>query len=601
MSKNTLSRRACLSQLLKKDDLVEHLQCAACDKLLYNAFQTSHGCRLCGPCIENHLGKLDPKSSCICPGKTDACCKPIDGEPLPKISMKHPDFAITPDNATRNEVNRLKATCPNSDCGEAMPLKQIDKHLGDCLYQNVVCEKCGCGLIRKLLDEHREKFCSERPVTCEYCNRELSYREMQSGHLDLKMDTCCSQYRTACPFCSEVGPFSRAELENEHKFSCIGYPRNCSFQRLNCSFYDSKEKIENHEKSLDGMHLHMKLFEKFLFDNKDDCEDVNEKTRPSGYGRNFARTAVAFVNESGQFSNEGDENLSSREEVDEVRNQIAKMQTIYTQLQKEFQDSTKTLARSQKTLASLFEKFKRLQLQSAIRFENVLKIESMAEALGGINNISKTMLSIKESVSRHDDLIRNLQSNRPTADRTSDTHTISSSAGAEQSKKNQLETPSYNGRLIWKIDNYFRRKQEAARREKLSFYSPAFYTSRYGYKMCARIYLNGDGTAENDAISLFFVLMKGEYDDLLAWPFTCKVTLTAINLKHPNKSKVDTFKPDTSSNSFMQPTSDMNIASGCPRFATHSELEGGDFITKDNSLYIKVVVDTSDLRDPSET
>lgn len=54
----------------------------------------------------------------------------------------------------------------------------------------------------------------------------------------------------------------------------------------------------------------------------------------------------------------------------------------------------------------------------------------------------------------------------------------------------------------------------------------AFYTSKYGYKMCLRIYLNGDGTGRGTHLSLFFVVMRGHSDALLKWPFNQKVTLS---------------------------------------------------------------------------
>lgn len=51
----------------------------------------------------------------------------------------------------------------------------------------------------------------------------------------------------------------------------------------------------------------------------------------------------------------------------------------------------------------------------------------------------------------------------------------------------------------------------------------AFYTARYGFKVCMRLYLNGDGVGKGTHISLFFVIMKGEYDPILSWPFRHKV------------------------------------------------------------------------------
>lgn len=90
-----------------------------------------------------------------------------------------------------------------------------------------------------------------------------------------------------------------------------------------------------------------------------------------------------------------------------------------------------------------------------------------------------------------------------------------------------LETASYSGTLIWKIRDYQRRKQEALAAKTLSLYSQPFYTGYFGYKMCARVYLNGDGMGKGSHLSLFFVVMRGEYDALLPWPFKQKVSTAA--------------------------------------------------------------------------
>lgn len=105
-----------------------------------------------------------------------------------------------------------------------------------------------------------------------------------------------------------------------------------------------------------------------------------------------------------------------------------------------------------------------------------------------------------------------------------------------------LETASYNGTLIWKIRDYKRRKQEAVAAKTLSLYSQPFYTGYFGYKMCARVYLNGDGMGKGTHLSLFFVVMRGEYDALLPWPFKQKV-LTAACL-------VDWFPSDEGNRPF---------------------------------------------------
>lgn len=160
-----------------------------------------------------------------------------------------------------------------------------------------------------------------------------------------------------------------------------------------------------------------------------------------------------------------------------------------------------------------------------------------------------------------------------------------------------LETVSYNGILMWKIRDYSRRKQEAITGRTVSLYSQPFYTSRFGYKMCARLYLNGDGMGKGTHLSLFFVVMRGEYDALLKWPFQQKVTLLLLDQDAGARHVSDTFRPDTQSSSFKRPTSDMNIASGCPLFVSHSALETRTYL-KDDTIFIKVVVETEGTNAP---
>ncbi len=157
-----------------------------------------------------------------------------------------------------------------------------------------------------------------------------------------------------------------------------------------------------------------------------------------------------------------------------------------------------------------------------------------------------------------------------------------------------LERDTYNGILVWKVDKFERRRKEAIESRTLSLYSTPFYTSRHGYKMCAKIYLNGDGLGKNTHVSFFFVIMRGPIDELLPWPFKQKVTLTLVN-QMGKRHVTDSFRPDPHSSSFQRPgRREMNIASGCPMFIRQEHLVNGGFV-KDDCIYIRVMVDTSDM------
>ena len=59
---------------------------------------------------------------------------------------------------------------------------------------------------------------------------------------------------------------------------------------------------------------------------------------------------------------------------------------------------------------------------------------------------------------------------------------------------------------------------------------------------------------------------------------------------------IDAFRPDPSSSSFRKPTSEMNIASGCPLFCPLSSITSDQYAyVKDDTMYLKIIVDTSDL------
>ena len=158
-----------------------------------------------------------------------------------------------------------------------------------------------------------------------------------------------------------------------------------------------------------------------------------------------------------------------------------------------------------------------------------------------------------------------------------------------------LDVKVTNGVLIWKIPDLRRRYRDAVDRRTISLYSPPFYTSPHGYRMCIRTYLNGDGIGKGTHISVFFIIMRSEHDNLLPWPFKQSVRFTLMNQKNPGASISEAFVPDVKSSSFQKPQSDMNVASGFPKFSRQSVLQDEQFIMG-NMIYIKCQVDTTGLK-----
>ena len=145
-----------------------------------------------------------------------------------------------------------------------------------------------------------------------------------------------------------------------------------------------------------------------------------------------------------------------------------------------------------------------------------------------------------------------------------------------------------NGSFVWKISQFSQRMNDTQSGRYTSIFSLPFYTERYGYKMCLRLYILGDSSGKNSHMSLFFVIMRGECDRILQWPFTHKVTFKLHN-QTGARDVIDTFQPDPMSSSFRKPKSDMNVASGYPHFVAHQELKNGGFIV-DDTIFIRCII-----------
>ncbi|CAF0859721.1 unnamed protein product [Adineta ricciae] len=159
-------------------------------------------------------------------------------------------------------------------------------------------------------------------------------------------------------------------------------------------------------------------------------------------------------------------------------------------------------------------------------------------------------------------------------------------------KVDDAQYVSYDGTLIWKITSFQEKMRDAQSERQTSIYSPPFYSSSSGYKMRARLYLHGDGNARRTHMSLFFVLMRGPNDAILKFPFNYKVTFCLYDQTPQQRHIIDSFRPDIQSSSFQRPRSEMNIASGIPKFYPLVEIQRKDNpYVREDTMFIKVMVD----------
>uniref|UniRef100_A0A3B3STW3 TNF receptor-associated factor n=1 Tax=Paramormyrops kingsleyae TaxID=1676925 RepID=A0A3B3STW3_9TELE len=159
------------------------------------------------------------------------------------------------------------------------------------------------------------------------------------------------------------------------------------------------------------------------------------------------------------------------------------------------------------------------------------------------------------------------------------------------------------GAFLWKVADYTRQFQEARRHSNSECLSPTFCSHRYGYRLQASAFLDGNGSGEGSFLSLYIRVLPGEYDNLLEWPFPGRVTFSLLDQSDPSFSKpqhiIETFNPDPSWKNFQRPragrptcdpTDESALGFGYPKFISHEEIRKRNYI-RDDAIFLKVSVD----------
>ena len=143
--------------------------------------------------------------------------------------------------------------------------------------------------------------------------------------------------------------------------------------------------------------------------------------------------------------------------------------------------------------------------------------------------------------------------------------------------------------FTWRIDRFFSEILRKAKsgEETIKDSSP-FY--KYGYKCKISINPNGSGSGENTHPSVYLVIMKGEYDATLTWPFDKKYTFTLIDQQeneHDRENIVKSIISNPKHSSFARPVKEENTGWGFAEFVSHEKLQKRRYIV-DDTIFVQV-------------
>ncbi|XP_078012455.1 TNF receptor-associated factor 5 isoform X3 [Phascolarctos cinereus] len=416
---------------------------------------------------------------------------------------------------------------------------------------------CAAKMILGRFQDHLLQ-CLFQPVQCSNeCCQERVLRKDLKDHLGLH----CQFREETCPYCKKDIVVISLQVD-EHITVCPEVEQECPYKHYGCPVKDKRVNLKEHENS--ALREHMLLVLEKNCRLEEQIYDLHK-------------------------------NLELKEsKIQQLSETVKKFEKEFRQFVQLFGKNGNLLANTQ-VLASHIDKSAWLETQ----VRELLEAANQQQNKFDLRPLMNTIDTIKQKIT----LLETYDQRLVTLEGQTNRHDAHINVHKAQLNKNEerfkmLEGTCYNGKLIWKVTDYKMKKREATEGRTVSIFSQPFYTSRCGYRLCARAYLNGDGSGKGTHLSLYFVVMKGEFDSLLQWPFKQRVTMMLLDQSGKKNHITEIFKADPNSSSFKRPDGEMNIASGCPRFVAHSTLENTkNTYIKEDTLFMKVVVDLSDLED----
>ncbi|XP_062498842.1 TNF receptor-associated factor 3-like [Corticium candelabrum] len=541
-------------------------ECPVCYFALRDPIQTSCGHRFCTDCINQIL--LLPRPKC-----------PMDNELLKSDE-------IFPDNFCKREILSLNVRCHNKEkgCDWRGALKELEAHENSCIFTLIHCPNEGCQITVPVKDltHHQQNECKFRLVPCPICGNSIVFSE-QREHFS----AICPDIEIDCENDCKM-KVKRREMPEHLSEQCPNTKMPCGFGLLGCPFVGTKSQVQEHQSNEQLHHLQLMLTR---------LSEPGSATTAATSGADAERRRQSMVGSSTTtVAHSSSAQLTSATTTDvnseRLQNKIVALSAQMESLMSDIVDSNRQIHEKQDEIQTQKEQIQEM-------------VDAVRHLQGTFDRLSHDISSCRREISVNNTRVEGFEQKQVAAQskvaaleqqhvRIEKTLSVKDNALAEHDVRIlSLEMTSYDGVLRWKVTDFNRRRSEAIAGRRLSIYSPPFFTSRSGYKMCARMYLNGDGMGKGTHLSLFFVVMKGEYDALLKWPFQQRVTFTLVDQEY-SRHISDTFQPDPSSSSFQRPTSDMNVASGCPLFVPLDALETRGYI-KDDTMFIRIAVDIQGL------
>ena len=569
-------------------------ECSVCLLILREPHLTSCcGYSFCQGCIEQ-----------IKATTTDPVC------PLCKS-----EFSILPNKWLKRELYQQRVYCSHKKegCDWVGPLGQLDKHLScdaetsnvtnGCGFVPVKCRNCSASILRKEHQIHVSTLCDNRPFSCDYC----------SGYNSTYVDVVHNHW-PQCP-CHPVECVNKCGKQTVRKDLRRHISNECPLTSIQCEFCLTKVlRGKMHEHLMLNLTTHILLMVNPLHEKLDKAEEeICLLTYENQHLRDNVEDEIRKLT------------LENRHQQDSVKEEICKLTNENWHVQKEkicklihenrhLQDNVERLClradKNEEEIRRLREDNLEIRnLCSKVHQQNdklTRSYESLQkeyEALKQENeellvradvlsaDIAYFKLKEKEKESASSETLSQSHhvaaENAQASDRNAATYyefsdlelSQASSSGYLQDYEipDHRHDPSISGLPITLIMSNYSAYSSGRKNGKCWMSKPFYSGIQPSYKLCLSVRASGN-------LSVYVRLMRGDFDDVLAWPFNANITIQLMN--HGRRGRYWERKI-VFRNGHRVVKGDAAIGGrGDPNFITL--FENSSFI-KDNALSFKVV------------
>ena len=370
-----------------------------------------------------------------------------------------------------------------------------------CLMKDRGCEWTG---VLQDLDAHLDVDTGDCQFVDVQCPNKCSH-PVQKREVPDHLDNFCPKRDYNCRYCGFAGSYE--VVCNEHHPECHSYPIPCP---NSCT-------VVSIERGTLDMHLKMCPYQEVECEVMGCGERLTREELDTHMERSTQKHITLMAAATQRMSRENTElHQESERKFQEKDEHIAGLKNQLHQRNQETAEATHRMNRENKELRQQSE---RIERKAEIQFQE--KDEQIAQLEKQLHQKEQETTEATQRMSQ--EFQKKIQ-------------------GME---KNHLEREEELERRLNSVERFLFTLQNFSQHKALSssWTSPPFFTHPAGYKLCLRVWPNGESEcgAQNNVVTVRVCSMKGEYDETLQWPVKFSITVHLLNqhreLDHYTRSR----------------------------------------------------------------